>query len=98
MMTLSSLEPGTILGKRYEIRRVLGSGGMGMVFQAHDRDLDEPVALKVLRPETLSMDPSVLERFKTEIRVARRIAHRNIVRTFDFGEADGIQFIRMEFV
>ena len=97
-MTLSSLEPGTILAKRYEIRRVLGSGGMGMVFQAHDRDLDEPVALKVLRPETLSMDPSILERFKTEIRVARRIAHRNIVRTFDFGEADGIQFISMEFV
>ena len=98
VMTLSSLEPGTILGKRYEIRRVLGSGGMGMVFQAHDRDLDEPVALKVLRPETLSLDPSILERFKTEIRVARRIAHRNIVRTFDFGEADGIQFISMEFV
>ena len=73
-MTLSSLEPGTILAKRYEIRRVLGSGGMGVVFQAHDRDLDEPVALKVLRPETLSMDPSILERFKTEIRVARRIA------------------------
>ena len=97
-MTLSSLEPGTILAKRYEIRRVLGSGGMGMVFQAHDRDLDEPVALKVLRPETLSLDPSILERFKTEIRVARRIAHRNIVRTFDFGEAGGIQFISMEFV
>ena len=97
-MTLSSLEPGTILAKRYEIRRVLGSGGMGVVFQAHDRDLDEPVALKVLRPETLSLDPSILERFKTEIRVARRIAHRNIVRTFDFGEADGIQFISMEFV
>ncbi len=50
-LTLSSLDPGTVLGKRYEIRRVLGSGGMGMVFQAHDRDLDEPVALKILRPE-----------------------------------------------
>ena len=71
---------------------------MGMVFQAHDRDLDEPVALKVLRPEIASMDPSILERFKTEIRVARRITHRNIVRTFDFGEAGGIRFITMEFV
>ena len=87
-ITLSSLEPGTTIGKRYEIRRVLGSGGMGMVFQAHDRDLDEPVALKVLRPEIASMDPNILERFKTEIRVARRITHRNIVRTYDFGELE----------
>ncbi len=97
-LTLSSLEPGTVLGRRYEIRRVLGSGGMGMVFQAHDRDLDEPVALKILRPEIASMDPQILERFKTEIRVARRIAHRNVVRTYDFGDADGIQFISMEFI
>ncbi len=97
-LTLSSLEPGTVLGKRYEIRRVLGSGGMGMVFQAHDRDLDEPVALKILRPEIASMDPQILERFKTEIRVARRIAHRNVVRTYDFGDADGIKFISMEFI
>ena len=96
--TLSSLEPGTLLGRRYEIRRVLGSGGMGMVFQALDHDLDEPIALKVLRPEIATMDPSILERFKTEIRVARRITHRNVVRTFDFGEAQGIRFISMEFV
>jgi serine/threonine-protein kinase len=98
VLTLSSLEPGVLIGRRYEIRRVLGSGGMGMVFQAHDRDLDEPVALKVLRPEIASMDPSVLERFKTEIRVARRIAHRNVVRTYDFGDANGIKFISMEYI
>jgi serine/threonine-protein kinase len=71
---------------------------MGMVFQAHDRDLDEPVALKILRPEIASMDPQILERFKTEIRVARRIAHRNVVRTYDFGDADGMKFISMEFI
>jgi len=97
-LTLSSLEPGTVLVRRYEVRRVLGSGGMGMVFQAYDRELDEPVALKILRPEIASMDPQVLERFKTEIRVARRIAHRNVVRTYDFGDADGIKFISMEFI
>jgi eukaryotic-like serine/threonine-protein kinase len=97
-LTLATLEPGVVLGGRYEIRRVLGSGGMGMVFQAHDRDLDEPVALKLLRPEIATLDPSVLERFKTEIRVARRIAHRNVVRTFDFGDADGLKFISMEFI
>jgi eukaryotic-like serine/threonine-protein kinase len=97
-LSLSSLEPGTVLARRYEVRRVLGTGGMGMVFQAHDRDLDEPVALKVLRPEIASMDPSILERFKTEIKVARRIAHRNVVRTFDFGDAQGIKFISMELI
>jgi serine/threonine-protein kinase len=97
-VTLSSLEPGTLLGTRYEIKRVLGSGGMGMVFQAIDHDLDEPVALKVLRPEIASMDSSILERFKTEVKVARRITHRNVVRTFDWSEAQGIQFISMEFV
>jgi serine/threonine-protein kinase len=97
-LTLSSLEPGAVIGRRYEIRRVLGSGGMGMVFQAHDRELDEPVALKILRPEIATMDPQVLERFKTEIRVARRIAHRNVVRTYDFGDFDGIKFISMEFI
>lgn len=97
-ISLASLEPGTLLGRRYEISRVLGSGGMGMVFQAHDRDLDEPVALKVLRPEIASMDPNILERFKTEIRVARRIAHRNVVRTYDFGDAQGIKFISMELI
>jgi serine/threonine-protein kinase len=52
----------------------------------------------VLRPEIAGMDPQVLERFKTEIRVARRIAHRNVVRTYDFGDAGGIQFITMEFI
>ncbi len=96
--SLSSLEPGTVLKRRYEIRRVLGSGGMGMVFQAHDRDLDEPVALKVLRPEIASMDPNILERFKTEIRVTRKIAHRNVVRTYDFGDDRGINFISMELI
>ncbi len=97
-LTLSSLEPGAVLLRRYEIRRVVGSGGMGMVFQAHDRELDEPVALKILRPEIATMDPQILDRFKTEIRVARRIAHRNVVRTYDFGDADGIKFISMEFI
>lgn len=97
-LTLSQLEPGARLGARYEIRRVLGSGGMGMVFQAHDNDLDEPVALKVLRPEIVSMEPGILDRFKTETKVARRITHRNVVRTFDFGEVQGMRFITMEYV
>jgi serine/threonine-protein kinase len=94
----SAVGPGTVLGGRYEIQRILGSGGMGMVFQAMDRELDEPVALKLLRPEIISSDPTNLERFKQEIRVARRVTHRNVVRTYDFGDVEGVKFISMEYI
>jgi serine/threonine-protein kinase len=92
------LKPGYVLGGRYEIERELGKGGMGMVFQAHDRELDEPVAIKVLRMEIVEMDSSILARFKDEIRLARRITHRNVVRTYDFGDLEGVKFISMEYV
>jgi serine/threonine-protein kinase len=94
----ADLGPGCVLGERYEIRRVIGSGGMGMVFQAHDRELDELVALKVLRSDMVTMDSTMLERFKQEIRVARRVTHRNVVRTYDIGDTDGVKFISMEYV
>ena len=77
---------------------VIGRGGMGVVYQARDRELDEEVAVKMLRRELLSGDEAVLERFKTEIRLARRISHRNVVRTHDLGESDGVYFVTMEFV
>ena len=94
---LSAIKPGFMIRDRFKITRVLGSGGMGMVFQAQDRELDEPVALKVLRSGILVL-PDMLERFKREIKLARRIAHRNVVRTFDFGEENGLNFISMEYV
>jgi serine/threonine-protein kinase len=94
----TDLVPGYVLGGRYEIQRVVGSGGMGLVFQAHDRELDELVALKVLKPDMISSDPSLLDRFKQEIRVARRVTHRNVVRTYDLGDMEGIKFISMEYI
>ena len=94
---MSAIKPGFVISNRFTITRLLGSGGMGMVFQAQDRELDEPVALKVLRSEILAA-PDMLERFKREIKLARRIAHRNVVRTFDFGEDNGLNFISMEYV
>lgn len=94
----TDLVPGYVLGGRFEIQRVIGSGGMGLVFQAHDRELDELVALKVLKPDMISSDPSLLERFKQEIRVARRVTHRNVVRTYDIGDMEGIKFISMEYI
>jgi serine/threonine-protein kinase len=56
------------------------------------------VALKLLRPEALAQDPSLLERFKQEIKLARRVTHRNVLRTHDFGEAAGVPYISMEYV
>jgi len=68
------------------------------VYRAFDRELGEVIALKTVRPDVLAMDGSALERLKSEIRLARRISHRNVVRTHDLGEADGVYFITMEYV
>jgi serine/threonine-protein kinase len=89
---------GTVFAGRYEIQSILGKGGMGIVYKAHDRELDDLVAIKTLRGEVLSADPSLLDRFKQEIRLARRITHPNVLRTHDLGEANGLRFLSMEFV
>jgi serine/threonine protein kinase/tetratricopeptide (TPR) repeat protein len=86
-----------VLGGRYRILRVLGEGGMGAVYQARDTELDRVIALKVIRPE-LAGDPAILQRFKQELILARHITHKNVIRIFDLGEADGIRFITMEYV
>ncbi len=92
------LEVGQVLAGRYEIKKVLGAGGMGVVYRAWDRQLEEVVAIKTLRPEAIAEDARSLERFKEEIRLARRITHRNVVRTHDLGEVNGLYYITMEFV
>lgn len=93
------LDKGALFAGRYEILGTLGKGGMGIVYRANDRTLDEVVALKVLRPDVLREDPSLLTRFKQEIRLARKITHRNVLRTHDFGEAEGgLPYISMEFL
>ena len=91
-------ERGQLFAARYEILAEVGKGGMGIVYRARDRQLDEVVALKVLRSEALRDDPSLLDRFKQEIKLARKITHRNVLRTHDFGEADGVSYISMEFL
>jgi len=91
------LEAGHLLGGRYEILNVLGQGGMGAVYKAKDRDLDRVVALKVIRPE-LAGNPAIIQRFKQELILARQVTHRNFIRIFDLGEAEGLKFITMEFV
>jgi len=91
------LPPGTLLGGRYRVISELGAGGMGVVYKAHDLELDDVVALKMLRPGVL-LDAEQLDRLKSEIKLARKITHPNVLRTFDFGDVDGRPFISMEFV
>ncbi len=91
------LEIGTILGGRYEIQKLLGMGGMGAVYKAHDLEVDRTVGLKVIRPD-LAGNPAILARFKQELVLARQVTHRNIIRIYDLNEADGVKFITMEFV
>ncbi|MDQ2977677.1 MAG: protein kinase, partial [Acidobacteriota bacterium] len=95
-----SFEPqvGSLFASRYEIQSVLGKGGMGIVYKALDRDLEDMVAIKTLRSEALSADPTLLDRFKQEIRLARKITHPNILRTHDLGETGGVRYLSMEFV
>jgi CheY-like chemotaxis protein len=91
------LVTGAVLGGRYEIETLLGAGGMGVVYRALDRELGERVALKIVRRELLN-DETARARFREEIRLARRISHRNVVRTHDLGESDGNWFVTMECV
>ncbi|HEY2806109.1 MAG TPA: protein kinase [Gemmatimonadales bacterium] len=92
------LAVGQTLAGRYEIKSVLGMGGMGVVYRAMDRELGEPVAIKTLKGDAMASDPALLQRFKDEIRLARKITHRNVVRTHDLGEVEGVYYITMEFV
>jgi len=89
--------PGTRFGERYRIVELLGRGGMGEVYRADDLQLGQPVALKFLPPH-LKTDPTSLARLNNEVRVARQIAHPNVCRVYDIGEADGQLFLSMEYI
>ena len=88
--------PGTILAGRYRIVALLGRGGMGEVYRADDLTLGQPVALKFL-PESAGSE-EMLARFRNEVRIARRVSHRNVCRVYDIGEAEGRHFLSMEYV
>jgi len=89
--------PGRLLAGRYRIIALLGKGGMGEVYRADDLTLGQPVALKFL-PEQASRDEGLLERFRNEVRIARRVSHPNVCRVYDVGEVDGHTFFTMEYV
>ena len=89
--------PGTVLLQRYRIVGALGRGGMGEVYRADDLVLGHPVALKFL-PREFSNSLRAVERFRAEVRNARQMSHPNLCRVYDIGEAEGLQFLTMEYV
>src|SRR3954463_2135862 len=84
--------PGTLLGGRYRIIGLLGSGGMGEVYRATDLTLGQSVALKFL-PEAAAGNARLLERFHGEVRIARQVSHPNVCRVYDIGESEGLPLI-----
>jgi hypothetical protein len=89
--------PGSVIADRYRIITMLGKGGMGEVYRADDLTLGQPVALKFL-PDRAGNDESLLERFRNEVRTARRISHPNVCRVYDVGDVDGQTFFTMEYI
>jgi serine/threonine protein kinase len=92
-----NLARGTLFAGRYEIIEELGKGGMGSVYKAFDQKLQEVVAIKIIKPE-IGFNVSAIERFKNELKNARKIAHRNVCRLYDLGEAGLVHFLTMEYV
>ena len=91
------LTTGSIFAGRYQIIEQLGKGGMGKVYRVLDKELNEEVALKLIKPEIAS-DKKIIERFKNELKLARKIGHRNVGRMYELLEHKGSHYITMEYV
>ena len=95
---LAGLADGALFASRFEILGPLGRGGMGMVYRAFDRELGETVAIKVLRPDVARESGRNEQRFRSEIRLARRVRHRNVCSVYGDGEDRGLLYICMELI
>jgi serine/threonine-protein kinase len=91
------LTTGSTFAVRYQIIEELGKGGMGRVYKATDTKIKEKIALKLIKPE-IAKDKKTIERFSNELRLARKIRHKNVCGMFDLGEEKGTHYITMEFV
>ena len=94
---IKELTTGSTFAGRYQIIEELGKGGMGKVYRVLDKKLKEEVALKLIKPEIAS-DKETIERFSNELKLARKIGHRNVGRMYELMEAEGAHFITMEYV
>ncbi len=93
----NELVRGALFAGRYEIIEELGTGGMGRVYRAQDTKLNEEVALKLIKPE-IAADKRTVERFHNEIKIARKIGHKNVCRTYDLHEEGRTLYLTMEYV
>ncbi len=93
----TEMTAGAVFAGRYQIVEELGAGGMGSVFRAVDKKLNEEVALKLIRPE-IALDKPTLERFHNELKLARKISHRHVGRMYELMQDNGRHFITMEYV
>ena len=91
------LIPGTTFADRYLVIEELGQGGMGRVYKVRDREINETVALKLIKPE-ISADRRTIDRFQNEIRITRRITHKNVCRMYHLGRDKDTFYITMEFI
>ncbi len=91
------LTTGSTFAGRYQIIEELGKGGMGKVYKAQDTDLKEKVAIKLLRPE-IAADKKTIERFRNELKFARKIRHKNVCQMYDLNKEKGLHYITMEYV
>ena len=96
-MPSGELTRGTVFAGRFEVIEELGKGGMGVVYRVFDKKVEEEVALKLLNPE-VSADKTTIERFRSELKLARKISHKNVCRMYDLNEEGNTQYITMEYV
>jgi len=88
---------GSVFAGRYQVIEELGRGGMGVVYKVFDKEIKEKLALKLLNP-AIATDEKMVERFRNELKLARKISHRHVCRMYDLGEAEGTRYIAMEYV
>src|SRR5512138_1438182 len=91
------LTTGTVFAGRYQIVEELGGGGMGKVYRALDTKVGEEIAVKLIKPE-IAADKTAIERFKNELKIARKIVHKNVGRVYDLNEEKGSYYFTMEYV
>ena len=96
-MPMVELTRGTTFAGRYEIIEELGTGGMGRVYRVLDTKINEEVALKLLKPE-IALARKTIERFNNELKIARKVTHKNVCRMHHINEEEGAHFITMEYV
>jgi serine/threonine protein kinase/tetratricopeptide (TPR) repeat protein len=94
---VKELTRGTLFARRFEVIEELGKGGMGKVYRVFDKKVEEEVALKLVKPE-IAADREVIDRFRNELKLSRKISHRNVSRMYDLGDEEGTYYITMEYV